>query len=440
MVSRWGPPPWGPPSSRQCPARATDPPVGVQAGRRCRTCAAGRQPAAAARQHVRGAVVLWKRERPRAPRGHVGGCSEDTPCHRQPSSVAVSVGRRTARRVGHEGPNTGPAHCWSAHRRDDSSAPHHTPSQGPPGLPSSSADRPPRGIGRASQIAESMGPPTAAQRCGARGTHLRGMSHNPCKRAPLKDGDGGAGGAAATATSGAARDGADEPIGVPPLTAKAIIGSATDDDGGRFSEVWAVGASALPQGVAHHRHGPPPHGWEFGWGFGWRWTGRRGCVSRVGPPPTSRKGTRVLHRRVVRGRHGAAGGCAACWRECHPHNRIRGSVEATGVGRSERCPAVVASRSHQGGGQDESRRGTTHLAESTAALGRWATAQMDSAARDPGNRCSLIARVGLTHNESCIAVFPFLADPVDVKKGDQLCDTVSQPSIQPDKVDPPMGS
>jgi len=41
---------------------------------------------------------------------------------------------------------------------------------------------------------------------------------------------------------------------------------------------------------------------------------------------------------------------------------------------------------------------------------------------------------------SSFAVFPILADPVDVKKGDQLCETVSQPSIQPDKVDPPMGS
>jgi len=39
-----------------------------------------------------------------------------------------------------------------------------------------------------------------------------------------------------------------------------------------------------------------------------------------------------------------------------------------------------------------------------------------------------------------IAVFPILADPVDVKKGDQQCETVSQPSIQPDKVDWPMGS
>jgi len=41
---------------------------------------------------------------------------------------------------------------------------------------------------------------------------------------------------------------------------------------------------------------------------------------------------------------------------------------------------------------------------------------------------------------SNIAVFPILADPVGVNKGDQLCETVSQPSIQPDKVDPPMGS
>ena len=39
-----------------------------------------------------------------------------------------------------------------------------------------------------------------------------------------------------------------------------------------------------------------------------------------------------------------------------------------------------------------------------------------------------------------IAVFLILADPVDVKKADQQCETVSQPSIQPDKVDWPMGS
>jgi len=38
-----------------------------------------------------------------------------------------------------------------------------------------------------------------------------------------------------------------------------------------------------------------------------------------------------------------------------------------------------------------------------------------------------------------IAVIPILADPVDVKKGAKLCETVSQPSIQPDKVDSPMG-
>jgi len=44
-----------------------------------------------------------------------------------------------------------------------------------------------------------------------------------------------------------------------------------------------------------------------------------------------------------------------------------------------------------------------------------------------------------THNAD-IAAFPILADPVDVKKGDQLSETVSQPSIRPDKVDPPMGS
>jgi len=39
-----------------------------------------------------------------------------------------------------------------------------------------------------------------------------------------------------------------------------------------------------------------------------------------------------------------------------------------------------------------------------------------------------------------IAVFPILADAVDVKRGDQLCETVFQPSIQPDKVIRPMGS
>jgi len=38
------------------------------------------------------------------------------------------------------------------------------------------------------------------------------------------------------------------------------------------------------------------------------------------------------------------------------------------------------------------------------------------------------------------AAFPILADTVDVKTGDQLCETVSQPSIWPDKVDQPMGS
>jgi len=44
------------------------------------------------------------------------------------------------------------------------------------------------------------------------------------------------------------------------------------------------------------------------------------------------------------------------------------------------------------------------------------------------------------HTRRIIAVFPISADPVDIKKGAQLCETVSQPSIQPDKVDPPMGS
>ena len=50
--------------------------------------------------------------------------------------------------------------------------------------------------------------------------------------------------------------------------------------------------------------------------------------------------------------------------------------------------------------------------------------------------CAVVSIAGY----ALIAVYPILADPVDVKKGDQLCETVSQPSIQPDKVDPPMGS
>jgi len=48
------------------------------------------------------------------------------------------------------------------------------------------------------------------------------------------------------------------------------------------------------------------------------------------------------------------------------------------------------------------------------------------------------ARAVVTH--ATIAVFPILADAVDVKRGDQLCETVCQPSIQPDKVVRPMGS
>ena len=40
----------------------------------------------------------------------------------------------------------------------------------------------------------------------------------------------------------------------------------------------------------------------------------------------------------------------------------------------------------------------------------------------------------------CIAVFPILAGPVDVKKADQQCNTMSQPSIHPDKVNQPKGT
>jgi len=39
-----------------------------------------------------------------------------------------------------------------------------------------------------------------------------------------------------------------------------------------------------------------------------------------------------------------------------------------------------------------------------------------------------------------IAVIPDLADPVDVKKGDQQSETGSQPSTHPDKSDQPIGS
>jgi len=39
-----------------------------------------------------------------------------------------------------------------------------------------------------------------------------------------------------------------------------------------------------------------------------------------------------------------------------------------------------------------------------------------------------------------IAVFPILADSVDVKRGDQQCEAASQPSTQPNTVDRPMGS
>jgi len=41
---------------------------------------------------------------------------------------------------------------------------------------------------------------------------------------------------------------------------------------------------------------------------------------------------------------------------------------------------------------------------------------------------------------NCIAVFPILPDAVDVKRGDQLCEKIYQPSIQPDKLVRPMGS
>jgi len=52
-----------------------------------------------------------------------------------------------------------------------------------------------------------------------------------------------------------------------------------------------------------------------------------------------------------------------------------------------------------------------------------------------------VADAGASSANACsIAVFPILADAVDVKRDDQLCETVSQPSIQPDKVVGPMGS
>mgnify|MGYP000217732221 CR=1 FL=1 len=131
MVLRWGPSPSGPPaaSSRDRPAVASK-----RAAPRYRTSAAGGWPTSTRRrQLVRGAVVSWKREQPRVPRGHVRGARR-TPGHRQPSSVAVSsrAGRLTARRVGHEGPQ----HWASALLFSASSpqflCPHHGPLPGPP--------------------------------------------------------------------------------------------------------------------------------------------------------------------------------------------------------------------------------------------------------------------------------------------------------------------
>jgi len=53
---------------------------------------------------------------------------------------------------------------------------------------------------------------------------------------------------------------------------------------------------------------------------------------------------------------------------------------------------------------------------------------------------SALAGLGGATSSPDIAVFPVLADAVDVKRGDQLCETVSQPSTLPDKVVRPMGS
>jgi len=39
-----------------------------------------------------------------------------------------------------------------------------------------------------------------------------------------------------------------------------------------------------------------------------------------------------------------------------------------------------------------------------------------------------------------IAIFAIWADPIGVKKGDQLSEAMSQPSTRLDKVDPPMRS
>ena len=188
-----------------------------------------------------------------------------------------------------------------------------------PGLASSAADRPPGCILAAPpKLQKRWGRPRRLPNGAARDTHLRGMSHSPSKGRRSRTVPACSSGPAATATSGAARDAPDKPIGVPPLTAAALIGSATDD-GGRFSVVWAAGAWALPRGVGLHRRGRPPPGRDFGWGFGWRdWPA--GMRFSSWPPPTSRNGPRVLHQRVVRGRQGAEGGCAACWRERHPHS------------------------------------------------------------------------------------------------------------------------
>ena len=72
------------------------------------------------------------------------------------------------------------------------------------------------------------------------------------------------------------------------------------------------------------------------------------------------------------------------------------------------------------------------LLRTLSASSRRRTAQVDLDTR----RLSRVSSASLGRAEyGTIAVCPILADLVDVKRGDQQCETVSQPSIQPDKVD-----
>jgi len=66
----------------------------------------------------------------------------------------------------------------------------------------------------------------------------------------------------------------------------------------------------------------------------------------------------------------------------------------------------------------------------------WGRADDGCTVRAPGRMETDRLRRVISHSCSCLlyCCAPFLSDPVTIKKGDQQCETVSQPSIQPDKV------